>query len=173
MMCSDAIAASLRSYCACRRSAEAARYVILGPAVLGIGEDGLGRGELDEVAEIHEGGIVRAARSLLHVVGDDDDAVIRLQLADEFFDLLRRARIERGGRLVEQQDLWFDRNRAGDAQPLLLTAREAQAALLELVLDLAPQGGAAQRRFDALLELARGKLLVEANAKGDVVEDRH
>src|SRR5713101_9379565 len=99
MMCSDAIVAALQSFCVCRGSAEATRDVILGPPVLGIGEDRLGRGKLDELAEIHEGGKVRAARGLLHVVRHDGDAVIRLELTDELFDLLRRDRVKGGSRL--------------------------------------------------------------------------
>ena len=43
----------------------------------------------------------------------------------------------------------------------------------ELVLDLVPQGGAAQRVFDAAVELGPWQTLVEADAEGDVLVDRH
>ena len=50
-------------------------------------------------------------------------------------------RVERGARLVHQHDVGLDRERAGDAEALLLTTREREAALLELVLHLVPQRG--------------------------------
>ena len=88
----------------------------------------------------------RDARRLLHVVGDDDDRVVGLQLVDQLLDLGGRDRIERRARLVEQDDLGLDRHGAGDAQPLLLAAGQAQAAGVELVLHLVPQRGARAAR---------------------------
>ena len=117
------------------------------------GEDLAGRAELDQLAEIHEGGEVRDARRLLHVVGDDHDRVVGLQLVDQLLDLGGRDRIERRARLVEQDHLGLHRDGAGDAQALLLAAGQAQAVGVELVLDLVPQRGAAQRRLDPAVEL--------------------
>src|SRR6266404_7396388 len=165
MICSVAIS--------CLSSAEPAGDVVFGASYPRLGEDRLGLVDLDELAEIHEGRVVRAPRRLLHVVGDDDDAVISLQFADQLLDTLRRDRIERRGRLVEEQDFRFNRDRAGYAQTLLLAAREAESALFQLVLDLVPQRGAPQSLLDAVLHLARWELLVEADAEGDVVGDRH
>ena len=45
-------------------------------------------------------------------------------------------------------------DRPRDAQPLLLTAGQAGAGLVQPVLDLVPQVGAAQRLLDDLVELA-------------------
>ncbi len=87
--------------------------------------------------------------------------------------VLRRDRVERRGGLVEQQDLRLHRNGAGDAEALLLAAGERQAALMELVLHLVPERGSAQRLLDAHFQLAGGDALVEADAEGDVVVDRH
>src|SRR6185437_3610944 len=115
--------------------------------------------ELDQLAEIHERRVVRAARRLLHVVRDDGDAVIGFELGDQFFDSLGRDRVERGGRLVEQQYFRLDRDRTGDAQALLLAARQAEPALPQLVLDLDPQRGPLQRRFDAVVELGFRQLV--------------
>ena len=56
-------------------STEAAGDVILGLLLRRLGEDGIGVGEFDEFAEIHEGGKVGDARRLLHVVGDNNDCV--------------------------------------------------------------------------------------------------
>src|SRR5690242_18835217 len=96
-----------------------------------------------------------------------------LELVDELLDALGRDWVERGCGLVEEQDLGLDRDRARDAEALLLTAREAEPALLELVLDLVPERGTAERRFDALVQLCRRQFLVELDAEGDIVVDRH
>jgi len=52
---------------------------------------------------------------------------IALQLLDEFLNL-EVAWIERGARLVHQDDARLNGDGAGDAQALLLAAREADAA---------------------------------------------
>src|SRR5262249_5261408 len=57
-------------------SAEAPGDVFLGPLVLGVGEYRLGDAVFNQLPEIHEGGEVRRPRRLLHVVRDDDDAVV-------------------------------------------------------------------------------------------------
>src|SRR5699024_9563005 len=68
------------------RSAEAARDVVLCLLVRGVGEDGVGVVDLDEVAglagagDVEEPGAIRDARGLLHVVGHDDDRVLLLEL---------------------------------------------------------------------------------------------
>src|SRR5262245_38701526 len=86
-------------------STEASSNVVLGAPVARRGEHFRGRVELDDLAEIHEGGEVGHAGGLLHVVGDDDDRVEGFQLVDELLDLRGRDRIERRARLVEQDDL--------------------------------------------------------------------
>ena len=116
---------------------------------------------------------MRHARRLLHVVGDDRDGVVAGQFVDQFLDLGGRDRIESGRRLVEQDHFRADRHGAGDAQALLLAARQAEAAGVQLVLHLGPQRGPLQRRFDARVHLRLRQLLIEADAEGDVVIDRH
>ena len=98
-------------------------------------------------------GLVRDARGLLHVVRHDDDRIALLQLEDELLDLARRDRVEGRAGLVHQEDLRLDRERARDAEALLLAARETHGRRLEAVLDLVPEGGAHERRLDALGEL--------------------
>src|ERR1700753_474131 len=78
-----------------RALAEAAGDVVLGTAVARRGEDPAGVVELDQFAEIHEGGLVGDARRLLHVVGDDRDRVVLGQFLDQFLDLGGRDRVER------------------------------------------------------------------------------
>ena len=41
-----------------------------------VGEQRVGVAELDQLAHVHERGVVGNARRLLHVVGDDGDGVI-------------------------------------------------------------------------------------------------
>ena len=84
---------------------------------------------------------LRNARRLLHRVGDDDDAVVLPQLVDQLLDLGRGDRIERRAGLVHQDHLRVDGNGAGDAQALLLAARQAGAGLVQAILDLFPQAG--------------------------------
>src|SRR4051812_41370999 len=112
------------------RSTELARYVLLRAGVLGRREDPLRRAELDELAVEHEGRLVRDARGLLHVVRDDDDRVALLELLDELLDAQRGDGVEGRARLVHEDDLGFDGDRARDAQALLLAAGEADAGPL-------------------------------------------
>ena len=59
-----------------------------------MGKNAFGLVELDQLAEIHEGRVVGAAGGLLHVVGDDGNAVVVFQLGDQLFDPLSTQRIE-------------------------------------------------------------------------------
>jgi hypothetical protein len=61
--------------------------------------------------------------------------------ADQLLDHHRRLRIQGRARLVHQHHLGLDRQRAGDAQPLLLAAGETQRRAVEVVGDLVPQAG--------------------------------
>src|ERR1700756_714039 len=90
-------------------SAEAAGDVVLRLPVAWRREHLAGGVELYQLAEIHEGGHVGDARRLLHVVGDDGDRVVVLELVDQLLDLGGRDRIERRARLVEQDHLRLDR----------------------------------------------------------------
>ncbi len=60
----------------CSPLAEPAGNVVLGASIARRGEYLVGVVELDQLAEIHEGGLVGDARGLLHVVGDDGDGVV-------------------------------------------------------------------------------------------------
>src|ERR1700716_3279855 len=154
-------------------SAEPAGDVVLGASIARRGEYLAGVVEFDQFTKIHEGGLVRDARGLLHIMGDDGDGVVLRQFLDQFLDFGGRNRIERRTRLVEQNDLRPHRDGAGDAKPLLLAARQAQPAGVQLVLDLVPQRAAAQRPLDAAVHLGFRNLLVEPDAERDVLIDRH
>src|SRR5216684_442221 len=73
-------------------SAEPAGNVVLGTPIARRREDLAGLVEFDQLAEIHEGGLVRDPRGLLHVVGDDGDGVVLGQFLDQFLDLGGRDR---------------------------------------------------------------------------------
>src|SRR3954468_5101655 len=124
-------------------SAELARDVVLRARIGGRREDLVRGVVLDALAREHERRRVRHARGLLHVVRDDDNRVALLELGDELLDAKRRDRVKRRAGLVHEDHLGLDRDGAGDAQALLLAARQADARLREAVLDLLPQAGAA------------------------------
>src|ERR1043165_4441234 len=151
---------------------ETSRDVVFRHLLFRIHEDRIRLRVLDDLAEHEERRAVGDARGLLHVVRDDDDRVGLLQIPDQLLDLRRGDRIERRGRLVHQQDLRIDRQRAGDAQPLLLAARERERRLVQAVLHLVPQRRALQRRLHRLVELLLLARAADAQAVGDVVVDR-
>ena len=64
----------------------------------------------------------------------------------------------------------FDGDRPGDAQALLLAARQRHARLLELVLDVVPERGAAEAALDELVHVAL--VAVDPRPEGDVLVDR-
>src|SRR5262249_45172284 len=70
------------------------------------------------------------------------------------------------------EDVGLHRDRARDDQALLLSGRELERAVAEAVAYFVPQRGRAQRRFDALFELAARAHAGEPQAERDVVGDR-
>src|SRR3989337_2457150 len=86
---------------------EPAGDVVLGELVLRPGEDLLGGRHLDQVAgsigpHREEGGHVRDAGSLLHVVRHNHDGVVLLQLLHELLDAQRGQWVEGAARLVHE-----------------------------------------------------------------------
>ena len=120
-----------------------------------------------------EGRVVADARGLLHVVRDQHDRVVALDLEDELLDLRRADRVDGGARLVHEQHLGLGGDGARDAQTLLLAAAESIARLVQLVLDLVPDRRPLERVLDAVRQLALAELVVLAQAVGDVVEHGH
>src|SRR5262245_24237470 len=156
-----------------RSSAEAPGDVTLRALVARRGEDLLGVAPFHQHAEMEERGLLADARGLLHRVGDDDDGVVLAQLVDQLLDARGRDRVERRARLVHQDDFRRDRDRARDAQALLLAAGKPGAGLREAVLRLVPQAGALQAGLHDLVELVlAGGHAVDARPVGDVVVDR-
>src|ERR1700704_400874 len=155
------------------RSSEHALRIVARARGHGRTENLLDLAVLDEVAEVHERHAVGHAVGLLEVVGDDHDRQLAAELADQLLDRLRGAGIERRARLVHQQHLRPQRDRAGNAQPLLLATGEAQRGPVQVIADLLIQAGAAQSldhlRFDLAATRALARLL--AQREGDVVKD--
>src|SRR5919198_1199550 len=113
------------------RLAESPGDVILSTRVFRAVEDLVRGSELDQLAgpplvHQHEGGEVRYAGGLLHVVGHDHDRVAALEALHELLDAQGGDRIEGGAGLVHEQDLRLHGDRAGQAEPLLLAARKSE-----------------------------------------------
>src|SRR3546814_17489905 len=77
-------------------------------------------------AVLHDGDAVGQADRFVEVVGDEDDgfAQHRLQAQELVLHLAADQRVERRERLVEEPDLRPHRQRAGDADEMLLAARQ-------------------------------------------------
>ncbi len=82
------------------------------------------RADLADAALAHDDEPVGHGQRLLLVVRDHDggEAELALQLADLDADVLPQLGVEVGERLVEQQDVGPDRQRAGERHALLLSA---------------------------------------------------
>ena len=69
-----------------------------------------------------------------------------LELEHQVLDPAGGDRVERRARLVHQDHVGLDGERAGDAEALLLAAGHAEGVRLEAVLDLVPQRRARRAR---------------------------
>jgi len=89
-------------------------------------EDLGGRPGFDEFAEIHHGHPVGDVLDHREVVGDNEvgKPELLLEIGEQIEDPGLYGDVERGHRLVADDELGFDRERAGDADPLALAARE-------------------------------------------------
>src|SRR5439155_8618357 len=91
-----------------------------------------------QLSHIEKSRIIRRARRLLHVVGDNHYGDRVLQLMDQFLDLRRRYGIESGARFVHEQHFRVHRQCPRYAQSLLLSSRETGSRFLQIVLYLLP-----------------------------------
>src|SRR5438309_4629049 len=91
----------------------------------GGGKDPLWRPLLHNKPMIHEDDAVGGVARKAHLMADHQHGhAAALELAHDVEDAAHELRIERGGGLVEQHHLGFERERASDRHPLLLAARK-------------------------------------------------
>src|SRR3954452_499275 len=135
------------------RSAVAAGDIVLRARFTRVGKDSRRLAVFNEFAEMEESSALGDARGLLHIVGHNGDRITPAQLVDQLLDFRGGDRVERRAGFVHQDYLRVDSDRARNAQPLLLTARERSAAFLQPILDLFPQSGAFERGLDDPVEL--------------------
>ena len=102
-----------------------------------------------------------------------DHRVLALELAHEILDLGGGDGVERAGGLVHQQHFRAHRQRARDAQALLLAAGEPERVLLQTILHLVPDGGVAQALFHDGVQILALLDAVRARAERHVVVHAH
>jgi hypothetical protein len=82
-----------------------------------------GRALGDDPAAIDDGDAVAEHLGLVHVVGREQDrAAVLAEAAQQVPQLPPRLRVEPGRRLVEEQEVGFAGQRAGEREALLLSA---------------------------------------------------
>ena len=150
-------------------SSEPAGDVSLRAVIGGRGEELRSLVVLDQFSIEHECREVAGARGLLHVVRDDRHRAAVFQLEHELFDFRGGDGIERGAGLIEKQHFRIDRQRASDAEPLLLAAGERERGLVQVILHFLPKSGAAQAVLDEIGEAAF--VTIDAKAVSDIVKD--
>ncbi len=126
--------------------------------------------DLLDHAVVHHRDLVGDLHRLLLVVGDEDgrDVHLFVEAPQPFAQLRAHARVEGAERLVEQEHLGLDRERAGERHPLPLAARElGRVAVAELL-----QLHELEQRVDPLADLGL-RPLPDRQPEGDVVAHGH
>ena len=136
-------------------------------------EDRFRVAKLNQLAQIHECGVLGNASSLLHAVTDDNDRVVFLEFVNQLFNAGGGNRVKRRARFVKQQYLRLHGDAASNAQTLLLAAGERGAGLSELILHIVPERRLAQRPFNALIQIGFGDLFAQTHTVRHVVVNRH
>src|ERR1700730_1537280 len=135
-------------------------------------KDALPARRLDDAAKIHDGDLIADVTDDRQIVGDEDvgEAEFALQLLQEIDDLRLDREVERGDRLVADDQFGIDRQRPADGDTLRLSARKlvwepfgemrSDADEVEQLPDASPAAGAAVETVDI-------------ESLGDEVADRH
>ena len=86
----------------------------------------IARRQLDHLPEVHDGDPVTHVADYRKVMGDEDQGQphLALETAQQVEHLRLDRHVEGRHRLVGDQKLWLQRDRAGDTDPLTLTTRE-------------------------------------------------
>ena len=131
----------------------------------------LGRGaDLLELALVHNDDAVRKRHGLLLIVGYeyDRDAEVALDFFQLLAHLLTDFCIERGERLVEQEQGGLEEQAARDGDTLLLAAGH----LVRILLLAAAHGYESEHLLDVCVDLSLGHL-AELEAEGEVFVNGH
>ena len=144
----------------------------LGVGVLWVGEQLLGGGEFDDLAEVHHRDAVAHVARDGEVVGDVEVADVELdaELEHEFHDRDADRDVEHGGGLVGHHELWVDDEgtRDGDALPL------ASGKFVGVAVDVGgsrAQADALEEFGDRVLPFLVGRQALYGHRLGDGVED--
>ena len=159
------------------------------PALLGVGrrraaqqgdgvrmargrEDLRGGTLLDDAPEVHHRERVRHGLDDGEVVGDEQigEAEAPLEVVQQHEDARLDGDVERGGRLVEHDELGVQRQGPRDGDALALAAAELVRAAPQV---LRPQADHLQQREDAVLQLPAAQVRLRAERLGDEVVDGH
>ena len=114
------------------------------------GEDRLLVADLDDAAEIHHGDAMRDVLDDAEIMGDEEigEAERLAQIDEQVQDLRLHRNVERGDGLVGDDEIGRQRERARDADPLALAAREFEG---KFVGGLGPQADAREKIGDLVL----------------------
>src|SRR6266540_532469 len=135
-----------------------------------VGEELLRCGLFEDPATVHEDHPVRRRPGEPHLVADHHHRHPgRGQVAHDVQDLADHLRVQRRGRLVEQDELGVHGQRAGDRHALLLAAGQLRRHLVRLVLDADP----GEQFVRPLLGLLPGLSADLDRPEADVVEHAH
>src|SRR5499426_323630 len=88
------------------------------------GADLLRRAGLQNLAEMQDRDVIGDVEHDVHVMLDQQDRQVGIEPHEEFCHLLRLARRQAGGRLVQQQDFWITGETENDLELALLAVRE-------------------------------------------------
>ena len=117
-------------------------------------------------ALVHDHDLPGDLHRLLLVVGDEDRRHVDLvvEAAQPLAELLADVRVQRAERLVQQQHLGLDGERASQRHPLALAARELRRVAVAEPLEVHEPDQLLHPLVDLLL-----RALADAQAEGDVV----
>src|SRR3989442_4724777 len=126
----------------------------------------VGRGELDDLSQIHHGDPIGDVTDNTQVVCDEDvgEAEAFLELIQQIQDLGLDRYVERGYRLIGDDKLRVERQRSCEADPLALASGELMRTAA-VVLGGEPDD--LEKLVDALLALRSACLVVYAERRAD------
>ena len=140
--------------------------------MFGFFKDDFGRGDFDDFAEIKQSHFVAHIADDAQVMGDKQvgQAELVLQILQQIQDLRLHRDIKRRSRLIEDNQARLNRQRAGDANALLLAAAEFMGIAIIMLLF---QANHAHEFQDALAGLTAAQLFVNPQRLAYNLPDGH